>query len=356
MARLGRSQPIPVTIRGRLRYSRVGLNLAPFEIPTEWPPISIVTPNVNLNLAPFQIPTEWPALSLTREQRLTLAAFEIPTEWPALSVVTPPAPGDAMTGVDGQIEWNGFLLGSTTPYRWLNVVGWRDRPNIDSGNVPRPGRHGSWSGRPLAQERVITWTARIRTPRDQLESVLAALDAATPIPDDDAEFPLVIRDFGTPFLVYGRIDRLSLPVDKILRLGVGNLVVQWVCSDPRRYSLDLLGATVPVNAPTDLANQGNTATHPLIRLEGPLTHPTLTNSSLGRVIEFDLTVPAGKVLEIDTDNGTVTLDGVSKMSTLTGSSVPVGDFVLSAGSNTIQYTVTADGANGADFLWRDAIL
>ncbi|MEU7861209.1 hypothetical protein [Nonomuraea sp. NPDC049141] len=356
MARLGRSQPIPATIRGRLRYSRVGLNLAPFEIPTEWPPISVVTPNVNLNLAAFEIPTEWPTLSLTRERRLTLAAFEIPTEWPPISVVLPVQPGDAMTGNDGEIEWNGTVWGGgQNLYRITEFDGWEDLPGIDSGNVERPSRHGSYSGRKYAQERIVTATIQVHDDSPTFVQSYGALRAATAVGEDDTEYPLVITLRGETLLAHGSITGRIVPT-RLVGVGIVPVTVRWTCSDPRRYSLDLQGATVPVNTPTGLSNQGNTATHPLIRLEGPLTHPTLTNSSLDRALEFNLTVPAGKVLEIDTDNATVTLDGVSKMSTLTGSSVPVGDFVLAGGSNTIQYTVTADGSNGCDVLWRHAYL
>lgn len=356
MARLGRSFPVrPLTARQPYRRD-AGITLGPFEIEAEFPALSVVTPDARVLLPAFEIAAEFPPLTLSYGQRPTLPAFEIEAEFPPLTVTIPVKPGDSMSGVDGQIEWNGFLLGSATPYRWLNLVGWRDRPGIDTGNVPRPSRHGSWAGRPLAQERVITWTARIKTPRDQLEAVLSALDAATPIPDDDTEFPLVIRDFGTPYLVYGRIDRLSLPIDKILRLGVGNLVIQWVSSDPRRYSLERRGATIPLSTPTALANVGNAATHPLIRLEGPLTNPVLTHQTLDRILQFAITLTAGQLLEIDTDAGTVTQGGVSKMATLTGASVPVQDFVLAAGSNTIMYTATSGGAEGADFLWRNATI
>ena len=105
-----------------------------------------------------------------------------------------------------------------------------------------------------------------------------------------------------------------------------------------------------------LANLGNTSTHPLIRLEGPVTDPVLVNAALDRTLEFDVEVLAGEILEIDTDNGTVTLDDANAMSTLTGTSVPVQDFVLAAGSNPISYAATAGGSNGADFLWRDSYL
>jgi hypothetical protein len=61
------------------------------------------------------------------------------------------------------------------------------------------------------------------------------------------------------------------------------------------------------------------------------------------------------MLLIDTDAGTVSVDGNSQMSTLVGASVPVQDWVLGAGVNDITFE-TATGSATASIFWRDAIL
>jgi hypothetical protein len=354
VARLGRSQPIPVKTLGRLRYSRAAFTLGAFEIPVEWPTISVSTPNANLNLGAFEIPVEWPTLTLNREQRLTLAAFEVTAEWPALSVSVPAAPGDNMTGADGEIEYNGFILGGGQDlYRVTELEGWEDLPNVVSGNTERPTRDGSYSGGKYTEERIVIATVQMADDSPTFAQNLKAFRDATGIVRDGTELPLVVRMRGETLLAYGAVTGRKAPTG-LVGVGVIQFVVRWTCSDPRRYSLDLQGATVPLNAPTGLSNDGNSESHPLIYIPGPAENPVLINSTLDRTLAFDLEIPDGELLELDTDNATATLSGESQMSHLTGTSVPVGDFVLGGGTNTIQYTAAAGGEGGADFLWRHA--
>jgi hypothetical protein len=239
------------------------------------------------------------------------------------------------------------------------ITGWRSLPSVSNLNVERPSRHGAWAGRKLAQQRVVTIRLQIDSLSDEtlIDDLLDDLDAVTGLGEDETELPLVIKGYGQPLLAYGSIIDRDVPMDGDWSAGAANVSILIACSDSRLYSLERHGATVPPNTPTGLANTGNTATHPLIRLEGPAVNPVLTRAVSGataRTLEFDLTLADGELLEIDTDAGTAVVGGVSKMSALTGSSVPVGDFVLAAGTNTITYTTTSGGSAGADFLWRDA--
>ncbi|MCK2214299.1 phage tail family protein [Actinomadura sp. ATCC 31491] len=360
MARLGRSQPIPVKSLGKLRYSRATIDLPAFEVSAEWPDLSIVTPNVNLNLPVFEITAEWPALSLTRDQILTLPVFEVTAEWPALTISIPPSPGDAMTGADGEIEWNGPLArlvagGGQDLYRITELEGWEDLPGVESGNTSRPSRHGSYAGRKYGEERVVTATIQIDDNSPTFAESLAFLRQATAIGDSDDEYPLVIRLRGETLLAFGAITGRIMPTG-LVGAGIVQASIRWTCSDPRRYSLGLQGTNISLNTPTALANTGNCETHPLIRLPGPVTDPVLVNAELGQSLGFDLEVPDGSTLEIDTDGATVTMGGVSQALQLTTASVQLGDFVLAAATNTITYSAGAGGSAGADFLWRHAHL
>jgi phage-related protein len=180
--------------------------------------------------------------------------------------------------------------------------------------------------------------------------------AVTGIPETEEPLPLVVKGYGPPRVVYGQVIDRPLVMDGDYNAGLPTVGVLIACGDPRLYGLDPRGATVPTGTPTSLLNSGNTATHPLIRLEGPLTDPVLTNETLTRTLQFAISLDSGEVLEIDTDNGTVGIGDDNRMSTLTGTSVPVQDWVLAAGSNRIVYTCGTGGTNGADLTWRDATL
>lgn len=360
MARSGRSYTNrPIIARHPRTFDRL-LTLGPFESVSEWPAIAVDTPNVNLFLGPFESVSEWPALGFVRDQIFTLPAFESVSEWPALTVSVPPSPGDAMSGADGELEWNGHLErllagGGQALHRITELEGWEDLPGIESGNTARPSRDGSYSGRKFAEERVVTATIQLDDNTGTFAQSLAFLRRATAKPEDDTEYPLVIRLRGETLLAYGAVTGRILPTG-LVGAGLVQATIRWTCSDPRRYSLDLQGTTIPLGTPTDILNDGSAETHPLIRLAGPVTDPVLTNSTLDQVIAFDLEVPAGETLTLDTDNATATMGGDSQMSALTGASVPVGDFVLTAGGNTIAYTATSGGGEGADVLWRHAHL
>lgn len=359
MARLGRSQPIPVTIRGRLTYHRADVALPVFESVSEWPALNITTPNVNLSLPVFESVSEWPALDLRYEQFFALPVFESVSEWPALTVTIPVKPGDSLTGANGEAEWNGTLWGPTTSVKvLLPVDGWLGSPDIDNLNVEKPNGHGAWDALKLAKQRIVSLRLQANSVSDipSIDELLEQVIAATGIPESEEPLPLVIKGYGSPKLAYGQVIDRPIVMDSDYNSGLPTVGVLIACGDPRLYGLDPRGATIPLNTPTALSNAGNASSHPLIRLEGPLTNPTLVNQTLDRTLQFTITLTAGQVLEIDTKGTTVTLDGVSKMSTLGGVSDPVHDFVLQAGANTIQYTTSADGTEGADLTWRDATI
>ncbi|MEU7831400.1 MULTISPECIES: phage distal tail protein [unclassified Nonomuraea] len=333
--------------------------LPAFESVSEWPALAITTPNVDLALPVFESISEWPALTLTYEQSFALPVFESVSEWPALTVTIPVKPGDSLTGANGEAEWNGTLWGPTTSIRvLLPVEGWLGTPSVDNLNVEKPAQHGAWDALKLSQQRVVTLRLQANSATDPLsvDDLLEQVIAATGLPESEDPLPLVIKAYGAPRLAYGQVIDRPITMDGDYNAGLPTVGVLIACGDPRLYGLDPRGATVALNTPTALANAGNSSTHPLIRLKGPLTDPTLVNQALDRTLQFTITLSADQILEIDTANGTVTLDGVSKMSTLGGVSDPVSDFVLKAGSNLIQYTTAADGTNGADLTWRDATI
>ncbi|MEU8035718.1 hypothetical protein [Streptosporangium sp. NPDC049078] len=354
MARLGRGYPARpyITRRRPPRHASVGLGV--LESADEFPQLLVRTPNAYIALGVLESVDEFPALSLRYDSRVYLPALESADEFPQLVVNTPILPGAQLDGDPGQIEANGFVLGRGTRYRWKTLAGWRDRPDDTSTNVPEPSSHGTLPVRPLLTERTILWTALLRTPRAEVEDVVNALEQAFPVLEDETETPLVINDLGTPYLVYGRLKKFNLPVDQLLRLGRGNLVLQWVCSDLRRYNLRRTGVNLNINEITPLPNAGNVSTHPLIRIPGPAVNPSLLNTTLGRLISFALTVPEGQRLTIDPKRKAAYIGDTSVIGSRTRSSVPIGDWVLGRGPNDILYTATSGGSTPAVGLYRDA--
>lgn len=356
MARLGRSRPNrPILVRNRYEI-RAAVALAAFETVDEFPSLQVDTPSVNLYLGVFETVDEFPALALSYGQHPTLGAFETADEFPPLIASVPILPGDQITQA-GQIEWSYTLWGPGTDVAvLLPVEGWRSTPNIDNLNVARPNTHGAWPARKLVQQRLVTIRLQPNSATDPtlIDDLLDQIDAVTGIPEDETPLPLVIRGYGSPQLTYGQIIDRAVVMDGDYNAGLPTVSILIACDDPRRYNVRRSGAVVPVAQTVQVPNAGNIATHPEIRIDGPVTNPSLTNATTARTIAFSLTLAEGERLQIDTSTGNALVAGESVMSTLTGTSAPVGDFVLTRGVNSITYTALSGGTASAVFLYRDA--
>lgn len=296
------------------------------------------------------------------------------------------AAGDLITG-DGQIEWDGFLLGSGTAYRWSGdddaLTGWEDAPGLDRGSVPRPARHGSWPGRDYAQERIVTWKCLIGSGVvSEFGALVSALRRATKISDADEDAPLVISTRGgETLLAYGKLTERAIPNNKDAGIGRGKGTFQWICTDPRRYSVtehstDIpqptagSGLTYPLTYPLDFGtagesgsrlveNAGDAATSPILTMTGPCTTPSVTQVATGLRFELDLVLAAGESVVVDTNANTVLLGGVAdRFFSMTADSVPPELFTLPPDATTELAFRAAAYGGGASCLvtWRDAYL
>lgn len=288
------------------------------------------------------------------------------------------APGDLITE-GGQIEWGGVVLGAGTEFRWLNLAGWEDMPQLNRGAARRPAQHGSWPGRDYADERIIIWDGRIRTLPDQIDAAVAALELATPVYDGDDDLPLVIRTInGRTLLAYGRCTARLVPRNRMEAAGRQEITLHWTCSDPRRYSVTEhsttipqpdggTGLTYPLDYPLDygsggdsgsrqIVNAGSAAASPIISITGPCTLPSVVNIGTGIRVELNLTLAAGETVVIDTRADTVLLGGADRSHELTARTPPLDLFTLPANSSSelaFRAQVFGGGAE-AVITWRDA--
>ncbi|MGC5009739.1 LamG-like jellyroll fold domain-containing protein [Streptosporangium sp. DT93] len=282
---------------------------------------------------------------------------------PMPDVGVPINPGDDLDS-PGQLTYNGFRMGSGTPYSWKLLTGWWvDMPTLDNGDTADPTAHGAMPGAKYAQSRIVTYESLITVPRAEIEQVAADFLAGLPVPDADEQLPIAVRIRDQILIGYGACTARAAPIDVYESLGILKATAQFTLARPELYSRELLSATIDDGGFVEVTNLGNTRTKPLLRCPGPANGPQLIverilpdGSTDLRVIEFDLEVLAGEMLIIDPANGTVTIGDVSKLRTRTGASVGVPDFVLGPGVSELSYS-TADGdAPAATALWRHAYL
>jgi len=357
VARLGRGHPgRPPVIRPRRGVRPASIPLPAWETVPEWPPTQVIVPDARIRLPTWETIPEWPAQDIKRHQYVRVPAWETVPEWPEPEVTVPRRPGDSLTGEPGQVELNGLLMGTGTSYRIAEITGWRSLPEVDDLAVLKPSQHGAWSGRRLAKQRLVTLRIRIDSISDptQIDSLLDDLDQVTGLGVDDTPIPLVVKGYGEPQLAYGVVIDRNIPLNSDYSNGSPTCSILIACRDPRRLSIRQHGVTIPKGVPTALANTGNAASHPILRIHGPAEDPTLVNASTSRTLAYSATVPDGKTLLVDTANGLATLDGGNVLPNLSGGGVPPSEFVLAPGINEITYTTTSGGEQGVDVLWRDS--
>ncbi|MFB7617832.1 hypothetical protein [Kitasatospora sp. NPDC056181] len=305
--------------------------------------------------------------------------------------------GELVTG-PGLIQWGSLLLGRrqaagvVTPYRWSGLSGWEETPALDSGTVNRSQQHGAWPGPLLAQPRTVTLDGlRVRTPAGQIGAAVRTLNAATGVVQDEQPLVVWLDDRG-PLLVYARVLRRALTVDRVWQLGhSAGGAIQWQATDPRRYVLTEQTGVTALPAPesglswgtpvetgldwgspteTGLAwgtpgstgdltctNAGDAPAHPVIEIRGPVDTPAITMSGTGMVLEYGITLAAADTLVIDTWAGTVTLGGQSRIGTASLRSSPEGAFTLPPGTTTLSFRAapgSTDPAAQATVRWRSA--
>ncbi|MFI8929087.1 phage distal tail protein [Streptomyces sp. NPDC053474] len=292
-------------------------------------------------------------------------------------------PGALIT-TDGQLQWARLLLGPGTDF-WIaaeGLTGWEELPGLESSDANRPAGHGGWPGTQWAQPRTVTaqvWLAP--DPDGGPEAALAALRAlrsATAVRDDEQW--LAVRIHGETLAVRARVVQRVVPTDRqFLATRLAKATLQWKAMDPRRYASVARRATVglprrepgltwplawPLNWGTPGAvgevtveNTGSAPAHPLISVTGPCAVPRLALHDDGTWLEYGLTLSSGDVLEIDTADGTVLLNGTaSRRHTATVGSAPEELFTLAPGANRLSFRAESGDADlaSATVAWRSA--
>lgn len=294
---------------------------------------------------------------------------------------------------DGQMQWAGLLLGETTPYVGVQLTGWDDLPDLESGTATMPTRHGAWPGQLLAGPRTLTWDFRLLPRwREDFPVLLDRLRRATGIRQD--EQPLVIQLAGARRVLWGRVIKRAITADRVYTRGEPTGTLVWECSDPRRYEVPQRAAHTglpdpesglgwPLTWPPDwhdsdpgeapphvrrwdspghgrlaVENTGDAETFPVIEFRGCVKRPRLTDVATGRFLEYGVALGPYDVLTVDTAAGTVLLNGTdSLLDTAANGSVPEAAFTLEPGLTRLLFTAepgTYDPQASASVFWRSA--
>lgn len=289
-------------------------------------------------------------------------------------------PGD-LIAQNGQVEFNGLLMGDNTPFIIQSLQGWDDQPTMDDASTSRPNADGAWPGRLLAQPRTVQFTdGQVQASADQMRDAIAV--ARQYLQRTDDERPLVARFGDQSLRVDGRVVRRSIPVvDRIL--GHESLAVQWKCTDPLRYGVTeknaLLtqpyatgGLQYPLQYPLDygdyeggsalVTNDGDEPAPVRVVFRGPARggHVRFKN---GQVLSHSMDLASLQTLTIDTSDGHAELDGeyIQVAQVLGRYSVPPASWRIPRGTTEVYFDTPnnayiAGGYTNCNLYYRDTYL
>ena len=311
----------------------------------------------NATLAAVDAVVQMYAPAIQADAHITLSTVAVLAGVHVPTVTVPVLPGDQITRA-GQIEWDGTLLGSGTPYSWQDLQGWIDSAPFISGNVDRPDSSGSYPGQPYTAERVINWATLLKAPRDTIGQIVHDLVMATGPAQSADEGWLVVWDFDDvqPWLVRAHLsDRKPGPIDRNARLGLMRGGLQWTASDPRRYDPVRSSLTIAKDTPTSILNNGNDATPGELRFVGPCTAPQVENLTNDLVIAFDTVIGSDQTLVINVKEGLASIGDTDHVDDLIEGSTSIQDFVFAPGANELLFTCDSGGSAGMETFWRHAV-
>lgn len=275
--------------------------------------------------------------------------------------------GAQITG-PGQLQFGDMLTGGGTSAGWRELVGWRDLPAASVADAQRPQAHGAYAGSVFGDSLAVTYTCLIRGRVNKL-AALETFERFTQM--DGVERWLAVNDGAGVTMRLARVVARSVPMDKAFAFGPAECAVQFLCADPRRYSLN--AATAAMSAPVIVGGLGYPLVYPLdygtstggaavavnsgtaaapfvATFTGPLTNPGLSSSD-GWALRFNLALAAGETLVVDTKAGTAQLGTADRLYAIAPNSDLPEQCQLSPGSSTLSLSAAA-GTGGASVTYR----
>lgn len=271
-----------------------------------------------------------------------------------------------------------LTLGTNTNFPLAEVAG-LETIAIRTPSEDLPGQHGAYVPNQLYGARRIVVAGRVKgstqaaylTNRQSLQAAMKiSRDASSVLVPIIAKFNMVGGGAYQAAVIPTKAPDMSF---KPGHLTFEEFVFELEAPDPALYSQTLTssvislpaggGTALPTAIPVILSagtggtalltNAGNLETWPTVRFDGPLTTPTIFNSTLGITLQLSLTLLAGEYVVVDMKTRTITQGtSTNKMNALaTGSDF----FWLKTGDNTVNFSALA-GSGTATVTFRSAYL
>lgn len=140
---------------------------------------------------------------------------------------------------DFQYEFNGLLFGKETKMKVDTMRGLRGLSGVRGGNIPKPGRHGSFPTRSYYEDRVVSWDMWLLAGGAFLaDDLIDKMGAAFQL--TSTEIPFVMkRPKAQKRRLYCKVTNENIDAGYELSMGYGTASVELTAADPFWYSNSL---------------------------------------------------------------------------------------------------------------------
>jgi hypothetical protein len=268
-------------------------------------------------------------------------------------------------------EWSfgGVVLGGNHSDIGLDSIDGMGTPDGRVQEDDRSADDGSFVTAQFLGPRVITLSGEIygTDPEARAMSVLELDQAFAPAMTDGPLYLLL----GDGVLKFVMAKRTKGPTYGVVKEGSTSFItwtVELEAGDPRIYEADqrditlrppigITGLVFPLTFPLDFGDEGTglanavnigtMPTYPVVTFHGPITNPTIVNTTTGERLEVDLGLPAGSTLVVDFAARSILLNGDPGASRYAFLSTDSTWFKFYQGPNLIQ--VVGSGTDSRTF-------
>jgi hypothetical protein len=275
--------------------------------------------------------------------------------------------------------FNGFVFGGAgSPYQITSASGLESLPTLRVQDANRGYQDGMFSGRDFLNGRTITLQILILAGNGQTAFQNFNALQASLLPQQQGTTPLQFQlsPAGGLQFINARVRARKSVVDPEYTYGFIKAEYEFFCPDPRYYDNTTQTASMTYSAPSgriyprvypltygggsntqsvQITNSGYTNTYPTITIYGPVTNPSVGNSTTGQALNFNYTMAQSDIISIDLLNRTVLLNGNPARNLLLGSSQW---FSAQPGVNQFYFvgTGTTYGVTNATVQWNNAYI
>ena len=275
--------------------------------------------------------------------------------------------------------FNDYVFGGAgSVHQVLDVQGLEALSAIRNQDDNRGYSDGMFSGNDFLAGRTITITMLTLGDGSHNAQYYYNLLQAALLPQTSGTTPLQFQlsNAGTLQRVNARVRANMATVDPDYTYGYIKSQVTFFCPDPRYYDDTLRTATMAVTNPpgrtynrvypllygggsssstTTINNAGWATTYPQITFNGPITNPTLGNTTQSKYVTISGTYTNTDSVIVDLDSKLITVNGVGARNLLANTS---NWFSAQPGNNSFYFTGsgTLAGTTSATVTWRNAYI